>query len=158
VSQPAIEPESPPAQVADETEPETRAFSPFEVEIEPVAAQSEPPETVDSSEADEEAENPAPPRLENETRRVSLHAPSPAAETEADAVPESGKSTRIRLGQPLRPPGRGLDELALPVDPAGQRELQLGARNDGGRFDKSEPTVIDGEDLDIPAYMRKKRK
>jgi cell division protein FtsZ len=24
-----------------------------------------------------------------------------------------------------------------------------------GRFDKSEPTIIDGEDLDVPTFMRK---
>ena len=27
-----------------------------------------------------------------------------------------------------------------------------------GRFDKSEPTIIDGEDLDVPTFMRKNLK
>jgi cell division protein FtsZ len=27
-----------------------------------------------------------------------------------------------------------------------------------GRFEKSEPTIIDGQDLDIPTFLRKKLK
>ena len=35
-----------------------------------------------------------------------------------------------------------------------QTELELdpGAK---GRFEKSEPTIVDGEDLDVPAFLRK---
>jgi cell division protein FtsZ len=143
-----IEPEIP-------SDPEPSGASPFEAEVVPVAI----PAYQESPATSQEEEEIAPDvRSELETRHVALQSPPPAGETNDDSVPESGKSTRIRLGQPLRTPARGLEELVTPADPAGQRELQLGARNDGGRFDKSEPTVIDGEDLDIPAYMRKRRK
>jgi cell division protein FtsZ len=27
-----------------------------------------------------------------------------------------------------------------------------------GRFEKSEPTIVEGEDLDVPTYLRKKIK
>ena len=153
--EPAAEPEAE-AETSAELTLDTEIPSPFEAEIVPVAM----PEYQESSggSAEAEEESPVPARSELDTRRVSLQPPLSGEETSEDSMPEPGKSTRIRLGQALRPPPKGLEELASPVDPAGQRELQLGARNDGGRFDKSEPTVIDGEDLDIPAYMRKRRK
>ncbi|MFM7182196.1 MAG: cell division protein FtsZ [Verrucomicrobiales bacterium] len=153
-SQAIIEPT---AQLESYAEPEPQSVlpSPFDSEVVPVAT-PEYQEVVSAS--PEEAEMPAPVRPELETRHVTVKAPQQPVESSEDPAPESGKSTQIRLGQPLRPPTRGLDEIVPPVDSAGQRELQLGARNDGGRFDKSEPTVIDGEDLDLPAYTRKFRK
>ncbi len=36
----------------------------------------------------------------------------------------------------------------------GMLELEPIAR---GRFDKSTPTVVDGEDLDVPTFLRRKR-
>ncbi|MDG2125485.1 MAG: hypothetical protein P8J87_17405 [Verrucomicrobiales bacterium] len=43
-----------------------------------------------------------------------------------------------------------------PSDPSGQGMLELdpGSR---GRFDNSSPTVIDGEDLDVPTFLRKRK-
>lgn len=43
-----------------------------------------------------------------------------------------------------------------PSDPSGQGMLELdpGAR---GRFDNSSPTVVDGEDLDVPTFLRKRK-
>lgn len=51
-----------------------------------------------------------------------------------------------------------LSDLVAPKEGSGQRELQLGARTDGGRFENAEPTLVDGEDLDLPAYLRKRNK
>lgn len=39
----------------------------------------------------------------------------------------------------------------------GQPQLEL-EKTSEGRFAKSEPTIIDGEDLDTPAYLRKRRR
>ncbi len=94
------------------------------------------------------------------SRRVVLPLPrglnKPAEETEESSP--TGRSTQARLAQTLRAPSKEMEEIVAPADTSGQRELQLGARHDGGRFDKAEPTLIDGEDLDLPAYLRKRRK
>jgi cell division protein FtsZ len=37
-----------------------------------------------------------------------------------------------------------------------QEELIPEKKASRGRFDKTEPTVVDGEDLDIPSFLRKK--
>lgn len=147
----------PDSHAAPEPEPEPPPAP--EVELVPVSMPDyrEPAYGEASEPEPEPAPPPAPFRPSLDTRRMSLQ-PGPAADEEEVAGGEEGKSTRIRLGTSLRPPARGMEDLASPADTAGQRELQLGARNDGGRFDKSEPTLIDGEDLDLPAYVRKKRK
>ena len=40
------------------------------------------------------------------------------------------------------------------VTPAKQEVLQFEPVT-RGRFEKSEPTIIEGEDLDVPTYLRK---
>lgn len=142
-----------------DVDPEEENFSASTL-VSPTDFPTGEPAAEREAELPSEPEPPPPPfRPSTDTRRMTLQAPGLAAleDDEADA-PEDGKSTRIRLGTSLRPPVKGMEDPALLADPAGQRELQLGVRNDGGRFDRSEPTVIDGEDLDQPAYMRKKRK
>lgn len=57
-----------------------------------------------------------------------------------------------------REAGEGEEAMAVAAiggRPASQAELKLhqGSR---GRFDKSEPTIIDGEDLDVPTFLRDK--
>lgn len=151
--QPVNEPEPEP-----QFEPEIPAapsFTPYETEVVPVTM----PEYRENARPDEdEQQHPSPIHDERETRRMPLQSPQAVEESTLDPAHEPGKTTRIRLSPLMRPPARDLEDLAAPSDPAGQRELQLLARNDGGRFDKSEPTVIDGEDLDVPAFMRKRRK
>ena len=43
---------------------------------------------------------------------------------------------------------------------AAHSNLDVGSSDNAvrGRFDKSEPTIIDGEDLDVPTFMRKNLK
>ena len=41
-----------------------------------------------------------------------------------------------------------------PVTPAKQEVMQFEPVT-RGRFEKSEPTIIEGEDLDVPTYLRK---
>ncbi|MEC8907230.1 MAG: hypothetical protein VX407_08785, partial [Verrucomicrobiota bacterium] len=43
--------------------------------------------------------------------------------------------------------------------PPHQQDLIPEKKGDRGRFDKAEPTVTDdGEDLDVPSFLRKKKK
>ena len=64
------------------------------------------------------------------------------------------------IAQPLRPP-----EL-IPADEyasgsgskAAQQEIMEFEPITRGRFEKSEPTIVDGEDLDVPTYLRRRVK
>jgi cell division protein FtsZ len=49
---------------------------------------------------------------------------------------------------------------AAPVAPAARAPVEASAPEPTvrGRFDKSEPTIVDGEDLDVPTFMRKNMK
>ena len=49
------------------------------------------------------------------------------------------------------------EPVEKPVAPAKQEVLQFEPVT-RGRFEKSEPTIIEGEDLDVPTYLRKRVK
>jgi cell division protein FtsZ len=85
----------------------------------------------------------------------------------------SGNTGRIRTRDPLAPP---LDGPVLPpskppivpreeLAPAEMTEearqqqemLQLEPAIGKGRFAKTDPTIVDGEDLDVPTFLRKKK-
>lgn len=84
----------------------------------------------------------------------------------------SGNTGRIKTRDPLAPP---LDGPVLPpAKPPGipqeespdltseearqqQELLQLDPVAGRGRFAKTDPTIVDGEDLDVPTFLRKKR-
>jgi cell division protein FtsZ len=58
-------------------------------------------------------------------------------------------------------PGAKLDpktQLAAPKKPEAKQETLQFEPVSRGRFEKSEPTIIDGQDLDIPTFLRKKLK
>jgi cell division protein FtsZ len=83
----------------------------------------------------------------------------------------SGNTGRIKTRDPMAPP---LDGPVLPpsrppvvpreeLDPASdearqqQEMLQLEPVAGRGRFAKTDPTIVDGEDLDVPTFLRKKK-
>jgi cell division protein FtsZ len=37
-----------------------------------------------------------------------------------------------------------------------QEQMRFEAPNRGGRFEKTDPTIVDGEDLDVPTFMRQR--
>jgi cell division protein FtsZ len=54
---------------------------------------------------------------------------------------------------------RGTSEQEEDPEPDVQEELLPEKQSGGrGRFEKSEPTVVDGEDLDVPSFLRNKKK
>ncbi len=86
----------------------------------------------------------------------------------------SGNTSRIRTRDPLadpldgpalppnRPPVMPKEELSpaaqTPEEVRQQQEmLQLEPVAGKGRFAKTDPTIVDGEDLDVPTFLRKKR-
>lgn len=85
----------------------------------------------------------------------------------------SGSTGRIRTRDPLappldgpvmppsKPPGLPEEELApaeMSEEARQQQEmLQLEPAKGKGRFAKTDPTIVDGEDLDVPTFLRKKK-
>jgi cell division protein FtsZ len=80
----------------------------------------------------------------------------------AEVAPQA---TPISIEPPLTPTRNGEPEHAMSpqqekapaeksVTPAKQEVLQFEPVT-RGRFEKSEPTIIEGEDLDVPTYLRK---
>ena len=63
----------------------------------------------------------------------------------------------------LRGDGVGLEVLVVALAPDGVEAVGVQARQEvlqfesitRGRFEKSEPTIIEGQDLDVPTYLRK---
>jgi cell division protein FtsZ len=89
-----------------------------------------------------------------------------AAETAPVATPPSTEPHVIptRNGEPERPMSPPQEKAAAwkeekgpgekSATPAKQEVLQFEPVT-RGRFEKSEPTIIEGEDLDVPTYLRK---
>lgn len=85
----------------------------------------------------------------------------------------SGNTGRIKTRDPFAPPLDGPvlppakppviphEDLAPAVMSEGARQqqemLQLDPVAGRGRFAKTDPTIVDGEDLDVPTFLRKKR-
>lgn len=85
----------------------------------------------------------------------------------------SGNTGRIRTRDPLAPPldgpvlppskPPGLPEEELSAEETSeearqqQEMLQLEPAKGKGRFAKTDPTIVDGEDLDVPTFLRKKQ-
>ena len=134
----------------------------------PISAPGEPP-------VREQYQAPAPePQVQTEEPTVqiqSLEETIPfeepaAAETEPVGTPISAEPTVLpsRNGEPEFPisppqgkPAPWKEEKApvgKPATPAKQEVLQFEPVT-RGRFEKSEPTIIEGEDLDVPTYLRK---
>jgi cell division protein FtsZ len=122
----------------------------------------------------EQYEPPAPaPEVEHEKPVVE---PAPVVETvpfEEPVVAEVPVATPIFSEPPVTPTRNGEPEPAMgkpqqkpmpwkeekaaaekSVPPAKQEVLQFEPVT-RGRFEKSEPTIIEGEDLDVPTYLRK---
>jgi cell division protein FtsZ len=85
----------------------------------------------------------------------------------------SGNTGRIKTRDPLAPaldgpvlppakppviPHEDLSPAAMSEEARQQQELlQLDPVAGRGRFAKTDPTIVDGEDLDVPTFLRKKR-
>lgn len=68
--------------------------------------------------------------------------------------------TRGAVMPPTKPPAAPAEhfESDIPDDVKQQQELlQLEPVKSKGRFAKTDPTIVDGEDLDVPTFLRKKK-
>ena len=72
-----------------------------------------------------------------------------------------GPAAALGLKAASDPSGPSMDSVGRPTvtgkDPrTGKQQMLELEPVSKGRFDKAEPTVVDGEDLDIPTFLRKK--
>ncbi len=82
--------------------------------------------------------------------KTALPHPAPRASSMPSSVPV-----------PLSSPAPVLSEAPIPVLAAAKAAItdpSISEPTVRGRFDKSEPTIVDGEDLDVPTFMRKNLK
>ena len=161
---------SPPAFTAPEEEIEAPPAPAWESPpAEPVAALEVEPEPEPEPEPEEMEVPPAPaPVAEiHEAQPLpveDLLPPEPAAPVEIPP-PSPKKSSGPRLIPPKKKPiplNIPLVPPPAPAPPKPKRE-KLQAKQEvlqfepvtRGRFEKSEPTIVEGEDLDVPTYLRK---
>lgn len=86
---------------------------------------------------------------------------TPAA---AEVAPPPPPARKERKPAPIREPEVVLPEPVTPKSlPATKKDKYVHARQEvmqfepvtRGRFEKSEPTIVEGQDLDVPTYLRK---
>ncbi len=78
------------------------------------------------------------------------------------AAPASEPRLELRHAEPESIAAPGADTLANREGAARrakdnvQEQMRFEAPNRGGRFEKTDPTIVDGEDLDVPTFMRQR--
>jgi len=138
-----------------------------------VADQSQPPPVTETASEPEEPQSPAQPEPEVQEAPsvpsvpsvVSVPSSHDTAAPEPSPQPKTERKpliTRRPVPQPLRSPELiPAEELALasgPVSKAPLQEVMQFEPVTRGRFEKSEPTIVDGQDLDVPTYLRRRVK
>ena len=118
----------PPAMIAEELPVEEPAFTPQLIE-----ADLGSPAVVEAIEPEPLAELPEEPELE----------PAPPPQQPRVILPKK-KPTIFREPQP-----------AVEKKPHAKQEMMQFEPVTRGRFEKSEPTIVEGQDLDVPTFLRK---
>jgi cell division protein FtsZ len=104
----------------------------------------------------EEVEEPESPKISEEKIEIDEPAPTPPVAA-APRPPRRERKPAPPKESPVEPP------VAPVKSPAPAKEKSLQARQEvmqfepvtRGRFEKSEPTIVEGQDLDVPTYLRK---
>ncbi|GAA5484444.1 hypothetical protein [Haloferula sargassicola] len=169
------EPESPPTdeKAPAESEPEKPPVA--EKKVLPIDDLPDLPEIDDLEEAAELADEseakaedkPSDPEEEIEDLDVPFAEAPPGPRGKAAAKPETGKEPEADSQGDLEPgskperkaarePKGESDESLFSSPKAGQGELTFDS-GPKGRFEGSDPSLVDGEDLDVPAFLRRKR-
>jgi hypothetical protein len=100
--------------------------------------------------------DPPPAAEPRESTGASAPAVQPAEEKPAGAAeaPEPGQDGQDELSDPIT----SLEELRAAADhdskPQGELALEGGPK---GRFEGEEPNLVEGEDLDIPPFLRQQK-
>ena len=132
-----------------------------------VAAEENPaPEApVAPQAAPEQGGEPAPSRVTRPVPGRSLRRstasflqPRPKAATPPPAPPEPEQAPQAPAPVPAPAPAAAVPAAAVPAASAPRSPTQETMKFESvtrGRFEKSEPTIVNGEDLDIPTFLRR---
>jgi cell division protein FtsZ len=156
--EPAVEQEPEPVEAAQEQEPaelepvidqtgEYAGEQPAEEEIiEPEAVAEEAPvaDEVQEPEALQEEQTTLIDPPEGEVEPVEPPKPEPVTRTRKFAFPTPAKPILQAPPVVTRKPGAEPRQETLQFEPVTR-----------GRFEKSEPTIVDGQDLDVPTFLRR---
>lgn len=130
---PAVQPEPPPAACSEQPE----ALEPTPKPLKPLKARE--PEPIP-----EPAAEPSPAVVDSDFDEPVEQEPPPVAPAKPVATP-APRTPPSRAPGPAAPtPAKGPLQETLQFEPVSR-----------GRFDKGEPTIVDGQDLDVPTYMRR---
>jgi cell division protein FtsZ len=143
-------------------EPPKKSFAPAPVEPPPPIPpappiweqQLEEPSIVDAA-IEEPAETA---KLATEIAEFAELDPEPVAEIEEQEIAVDEPPS-----PPAPPPVAPKKKLILPKEPKPAPEKKYAAKQEvlqfepvtRGRFEKSEPTIVEGQDLDVPTFLRK---
>jgi cell division protein FtsZ len=118
-------------------------------EVQQPVAKTEPPKTKHVHEKEKAAPvEPAALLQRDEKKEARVEEPSPAAVQPKPPTPKPPKITQ-QTAEPSPAPAA----VAAPKTPQ-QESLPFETLN-RGRFEKSEPTIVNGQDLDVPTFMRR---
>ncbi len=152
--QPEPEPASPPIW---ESQPAPAEEEPEEVSAEEEDFHSPEPEAQPLQMIEASLSQPefptAEPEMEEETDEPEMES-TPMAEAPAPMIEPEPASPRVilpkRSAMPIREPKVPVEKIVH----AKQEVLQFESVT-RGRFEKSEPTIVEGQDLDVPTFLRK---
>lgn len=153
---PVIEP-APVAEAAPEPlpEPDLVEEAPVQPETEPVIVQAPEPELTSAAEP-VQMQEPAPEQTPEPVEPKA--ATRPVFVPRIDRRPLPPRQPRspelIPAAETATPP----PSAPAPATKAAQQEVLQFEPVTRGRFEKSEPTIVDGQDLDVPTYMRRRVK
>src|SRR5262249_54946418 len=97
---------------------------------------------------------PEPAAMEPVTHEESISFEQPVAQATPAAEFTPGESEPLRVAPHKKAVPHTDEKTAAKSVPAKQEVLQFEPVR-RGRFEKSEPTIVEGEDLDVPTYLRK---
>lgn len=161
--------------IAEEVEEERPAYSPDTIPISPIL-----PEAADEPEEEEsDFRNPIAQAVEDASGEEASGSDVDHVEAVTDSsqkitltrmvssgntgriktrAPEEGGDASGPILPPTKAPSLPPEEEIEPSEEAKQQQemLQLEPTSGKGRFAKTDPTIVDGEDLDVPTFLRKK--
>ena len=100
------------------------------------------------------------PKFEVAEKKEDFSTKEPVPIFEADQEPEPFEE--LEEPEPMKPAAKVIPKSAPTKVPAPKKEEKAEQMSlepvNRGRFDKGEPTIVDGEDLDVPTFLRKNLK
>ena len=148
---PAPKPAEPPRLIEPEPQPEPIAEREEEVADEQDLAPAPIPEPERPLQMIE-AKLPEPEPIEDEPVRLAQPEPEPVVSAQPEFIEPEPAQPRVIL--PKKKPA-AIEKPLAPEKIVAKQEVMQFESVTRGRFEKSEPTIVEGQDLDVPTFLRK---